>query len=111
MPPRRRSRHSFTYGLQREGDFVLTTPSPFRYVERADTRVVSVNAGETIFSIAGREYQQLSKRASGLWWIIADFQPSPIHDPTLELAPGTTLFIPSHRLIVEEIFSESRREE
>jgi hypothetical protein len=43
--------------------------------------------------------------------VIADFQPDPIHDPTLELEPGRVLVIASLRTVLEEIFSESRREE
>jgi hypothetical protein len=43
--------------------------------------------------------------------VIADFQADPIHDPTLSLALGRELAIPSVRTVVEEVFSESRRDE
>jgi hypothetical protein len=51
------------------------------------------------------------QRPSGLWWIIADFQPDPIHDPTVRLTPGRTLYIPSLRTVQEEVFSDKRRKE
>jgi hypothetical protein len=59
-----------------------------------DTRLHTVTEGETLYTIAGR-YFRPRPRACGLWWIIADFQPDPILDPTLTLEPGRRLFIPS----------------
>jgi hypothetical protein len=46
-----------------------------------------------------------------LWWVIADFQSDPIHDPTRKLKRGRVLIIPSERTLTEEIFSERRRRE
>ena len=43
--------------------------------------------------------------------MIADFQPGPIHDPTLALDVGRALVIPSVRVVTEEILSEQRRQE
>lgn len=112
MPPRKQSRYTFCFGYRdADGDFVLSDPEPYRYRELVDTRLVRISQGETIFSVAGREFGTFSTRPAGLWWIIADFQPEPIHDPTLELPPGTMLYIPSDRTIAEEIFSEVRRDE
>jgi hypothetical protein len=42
---------------------------------------------------------------------IADFQPDPVHDPTLSLDLGRVLFIPSVRVVTEEVFAEARRQE
>ena len=66
--------------------------------------------GETLFSLAGRYFAALP-RPAGLWWVIADFQPDPIHDPTLSLEVGQVLLVPSVRTVVEEVFSEKRRQE
>lgn len=110
MPPRRYSRHTYTEGFtDPNGDFLLTIPEPYRFREFPDTRIVTANEGESLFSIAGREFEGLARRPAGLWWIIADFQPEPIHDPTLLLDPGRTLYIPSDRTIREEIFGPSRK--
>jgi len=50
-------------------------------------------------------------RPAGLWWVIADFQPDPIHDPPVALELGRVLAIASVRTVLEEVFSERRREE
>lgn len=111
MPPRRFSRHTFTEARLDDADeLVLTESEPYRFRPLDDNRIHVVRDGETIFTIAARFFRGLP-RPAGLWWVIADFQPSPIHDPTTKLAPGTTLVIPSIRTVVEEVFSERRREE
>jgi hypothetical protein len=50
-------------------------------------------------------------RACGFWWAIADFQPDPILDPTLELEPGRQLVIMSLRVLTDVILGEARRRE
>ena len=111
MPPRRFSRHAFTSAVQDdEGRLVLTDREPFRFRSLPDNRQHLVKEGETLFSLAGRYFAPLP-RPAGLWWVIADFQPDPIHDPTVALEPGRLLVVPSIRTIQEEIFSESRRGE
>ncbi len=67
-----------------------------------------VAQGDTLFSLAAHYFAPIP-RAAGLWWIIADFQPDPVHDPTIRLTPATTLVIPSVRTILESVFSETRR--
>lgn len=111
MPPRRFSRFTFTSALQDDaGRLVLAEREPFRFRALPDNRQHVVGDGETVFSIAGRFFDPLP-RPAGLWWVIADFQPDPIHDPTLALEPGRVLLIPSVRTVLEEIFSEQRRGE
>lgn len=111
MPPRQYSRHTFARAYtDDDGAIVLTDPEPFGFVERPDNRLVTVRDGESIFNIAAREFAAYP-RPDGMWWIIADFQPQPIHDPTLVLEAGTVLVIPSDRTIEEEIFAASRRGE
>ena len=48
-------------------------------------------------------------RGCGFWWAIADFQPDPIVDPTLELEVGRTTFIPSERVLTDVILGPGRR--
>ena len=110
MPPRRFSRFMFCAAyLDDDGRLVLTEREPFRFRAFPDNRQHAVVAGDTLFTLAGRYFAPLP-RASGLWWVIADFQPDPIHDPTLALELGRVMFIPSVRVLTEEVFSESRRE-
>jgi len=111
MPPRRFSRFTFCAAvLDDEERLVLTEREPFRFRSFPDNRQHVVQQGETIFSLAGRYFAPLP-RASGLWWVIADFQPDPIHDPTVSLDLGRVLFVPSVRVLTEEIFAESRRQD
>lgn len=110
MPPRRYSRYTFCSASLDDGQrLVLTEREPFRYQPRADNRVHVAATGDTLFTIAHRYFSPLP-RPAGLWWIIADFQPEPILDATLALDTGRMLVIPSVRVVVEEIFSESRRQ-
>jgi len=41
--------------------------------------------------------------------VLADFQPDPIIDPTLELEIGRRLFVPSLRVLTDVILGEQRR--
>jgi hypothetical protein len=109
MPPRRFSRFSFSAAvLDDRGRLLLTEREPFRFRSLPDNRQHLVREGDTLFSLAGRYFAPLP-RPAGLWWIIADFQPAPIHDPTLRLELGRVLVIPSIRVVTDEVLSEARR--
>ncbi len=109
MPPRRLSRFAFSSAVLDEDErLFLTEREPFRFRSFPDNRQHVVQQGETLFSLAGRYFAPLP-RPAGLWWVIADFQPDPVHDPTLSLDVGRAIFIPSVRVVTEEIFSEKRR--
>lgn len=111
MPPRRFSRFTFSSGVLDDDErLFLTERDPFRFRALADNRQHVVKEGDTLFSLAGRYFASLP-RPSGLWWIIADFQPDPIHDPTLALDIGRVVLVPSVRTVIEEVFSERRRTE
>ena len=109
MAPRTGSRHTFTLGVRDEaGRLFLTEREPYGYQAHTDNRAHVVAQGETLFSLAGRYFAPLP-RACGFWWVIADFQPDPIIDPTLELTVGRQLFIPSLRVLTDVILGEQRR--
>jgi hypothetical protein len=111
MPPRRFSRYTFCSAvLDNEGRLFLTDREPYRFRALPDNRQHVVKEGETLFSLAGRYFAPLP-RPAGLWWVIADFQPQPTHDPTLALTAGGILVVPSVRTVTEEILSEKRRQE
>lgn len=110
MPPRRHSRFSFCAAVLEGNLLFMTEREPFRFRSYSDNRHHIVKEGETLFSLAGHYFAPLP-RPSGLWWVIADFQPEPIHDPTLSLDTGRVLTIPSLRTVSEDIFSEKRRTE
>jgi hypothetical protein len=109
MAPRTGSRHSFTHGVRDELERrFLTEREPYRFKVHNDTRVHVVAQGDTLFELAGRYYAPLP-RACGFWWVLADLQPDPIVDPTLELDVGRRLFVPSLRVLTDVILSEWRR--
>ena len=111
MPPRVGSRHSFTLGMHdADGVLRLTEREPYRYKAHTDNRVHVVVQGDTLWDLAGRYFAPLP-RACGFWWAIADFQPDPIVDPTLELVPGRRVFIPSLRVLTDVVLGEARRRE
>lgn len=111
MPPRRFSRHALCSAeLDAEGRLWLNEREPYRFHAYVDTRQHVVRQGDTLFAIAGRYFAPMP-RPAGLWWIVADFQPDPIHDPTLALELGRILYVPSVRVVTEEIFAERRRRE
>ena len=111
MPPRRFSRFAFSAAVLDEGErLFLIDREPFRFRALPDNRQHVVQQGDTLFSLAGRYFAPLP-RPAGLWWLIADFQPDPVHDPTLSLDLGRLLFVPSVRVVSEEIFAEKRRQE
>ena len=127
MPPRRNSRHTFALGITpddgsdvlpcledvwpgRSTGFQLAGREPFRFRELPDNRIVKAKEGDTLFTLAARNFAGIA-RPAGLWWVIADFQPQPIVDPTVRLRPGALVVIPSVRTVQEQIFSEERRRE
>lgn len=110
MPPKRNSRHELTTAIMDPaGRRYLTERVPFRYTERTDNVRHTVAAGDSLFTLAGRYYSGFTDRPSGFWWVIADYQPDPILDPTLVLEEGRVLFIPSERVLREEILNPKRR--
>lgn len=109
MPPRPGSRHMNTRGvLDAEGHRFLTEREPFRFRELPDTREHVVVQGDRLFTLAGRYFAALP-RACGFWWAIADFQPDPVFDPTLELELGRRVFIPSVRVLTDVILGGGAR--
>jgi hypothetical protein len=111
MPPRRLSRYTFSTAYVDEDDaVVLTEPEPYRFRDLSDNRFHVVAEGDTLHGLAAAYFATLP-RPAGLWWVIADFQPEPVLDPTLRLGIGSVVVIPSLRTVLEEVFSERRRGE
>jgi hypothetical protein len=110
MPPQAGSRYLFCEAYaDARGRRMLSERVPFRFQAFADSRVHVVEEGDSLFTLAGRYFAPLP-RACGFWWVIADFQPDPIFDPTLLLVPGTRICVPSVRVLTDVILAEARRE-
>jgi hypothetical protein len=111
VPPRVGSRFGLCSGVADDaGRRFLTEREPYRYRTLPDNRRHLVVEGDTLFELAGRYFAPLP-RACGFWWVIADFQPDPILDPTLALDVARVLIIPSPRVLTDVILSEARRRE
>lgn len=110
MPPRVGSRHTFTQAVLRGEIEELTEREPFLFRELDDNEEITVGQGDSWFTIASRVYKELP-RAAGFWWVIADFQPSPVVDSTILPEPGTKIFAPSLNTLITRILSERRRRE
>lgn len=109
MPPRLHSRFMFETATEDEdGDLLLSEPEPFRYLALRDNRAHVVGVGDTLWNLAARYFRGIPDPAQ-LWWVIADFQPEPLLDPTITLVEGSTLIIPSVATVVSRLFSEDRR--
>jgi hypothetical protein len=111
VPPLAGSRFSFCLGvLDAAGRRYLTEREPYRHRALSDDRVHTVVDGDSLFDLAGRYFAPLP-RACGFWWAIADYQPDPIVDPTIALETGSTIVIPSTRVLTDVILGEARRRE
>ena len=115
MPPRINGRYEQSLGRYDEnGNLFLTERVPLRYdPDLEDTRQHEVATGDTLPSIAFKHYISFlplaEDRIDGwgpehLWWVIAEFQPIPILDPTLSLVDGTVLEVPSPDFVRERVF-------
>lgn len=103
------SRFRFCLGYTDDDEnLYLSEREPYGYKPFADNEEYTVVVGDTLANIAGRRFIGLPNPGT-LYWVIADFQPDPIHDPTIALIPGTKLILPSRRTYEEEIINEKRR--
>ena len=110
MPPRVFSRYQFCDGLVTPTErLFLSDRTPYLFQSFEDNRQHIVTGGETLGGLASRYFEGIADPPDQLWWIIADFQPEPIFDPTLLLDEGRVLQIPSIRTVREVIFNENRR--
>ena len=109
MPPRPGSRYLFCSAVQDDdGRWTLNERVPFGYQAFHDNRTHVVSTGDSLWGLAGLYFEPLP-RACGFWWVIADFQPEPIVDATLQLEPGRRLVVPSLRMLTDVILGEPGR--
>lgn len=104
MPPRLNSRYQASIGKEDEsGNLFLTEREPFRFDPKLEGIVAhTVGQGDSLQTLTYLYFQPMPN-AEHLWWIICEFQPDPILDPTLALDIGRVLFIPSIRIVQEKI--------
>lgn len=71
----------------------------FRYRQFYDTVKHVCQDGDTLWGVAAQYYGEDFPRAGLLYWIIGDFQPVPVVDPTVVMQAGNVLYVPSVRVV------------
>jgi len=81
---------------------------PYRYEVNDDNIIHTAAEGDTWWNLAFRYYHHISENASRLWWVICDFQPQPVVDPTVAIAPGRIIIVPPPIVVATEILGVGR---
>lgn len=86
----------------------LDEREPFRFQDETDNRFYTAVDGDTWWGLCHKFFPSFPRKA-GLWWLLCEFQPEPVIDPTLAIQPGTQIVIPSERLVRTQVFNRERR--
>jgi len=98
------SRYRYCQQLTDEnGVAYLSEREPLKYEKQSDNRFHTVMEGDTWWGLAHRYFSSFQNK-SRLWWIIAEFQPTPVIDPTLKLVAGSVVVVPSERYVRQVVF-------
>jgi len=90
------------------GTKLLDEREPFRFRDESDNRFHTVVEGDTWWGLAWRYFPSFPNK-SLLWFILCEFQPEPVVDPTIRLEKGTQIIIPSERLVRTKAFNREQR--
>ncbi len=93
-----------------EGRLYLDEREPFPYRDEPDNVLHTVVEGDTWWGLVWRYLQGAAEYPERLWWLLCEYQPTPVLDPTLCLVPGTLVIIPSLRLVRMKVFSDQQRQ-
>ena len=74
------------------------TREPITFTDDRNNIIHIVEPGDTLESLA-EQFFDAYPDAANMWWVLAEFQPTPIQDPTLRLRPGSMLVIPSNTVV------------
>ena len=95
------SRYKFTRVFVNDADRrFFGTREQVEYRDSPDNSVHVVQLGDTLQTLA-ENYFKGFPQAANLWWIIAEYQPTPIADPTLSLPVGDVIIIPSPTIVAD----------
>jgi hypothetical protein len=104
-------RYDLCWEVKEGNKFITLDRSPWNFQKFEDTTIHICKGGEMIWEIAAQYYKDIFERPSMWYWIIADFQPSPILDATLAMQQGQKVYIPSERVIRLFILDPDRNPE
>lgn len=103
------SRYRYCTGFEdSDGNQYLDEREPFRFRDESDNRFHVAREGDTWWGLAWRYFKSF-KRPSLLWWLLCEYQPEPVVDPTIKIEPGREVVIPSERVVRNHVFSRERR--
>ena len=101
----------YRYCTQYQDDdekYYLDEREPFRFREEADNRIHKAKAGDTWWGLAHIYFDGIPRKC-GLWWLLCEYQPTPIIDPTIAIKEGELIIIPSLRVLRMLVFNQERR--
>lgn len=103
------SRYRFCLGVRNSDEVLLLDErEPVRFRDAPDNQFHTVVDGDTWWGLA-HAYFRTYPRPCGLWWVLCEYQPTPVVDPTLRLQAGATVVIPPERVLREAVFHPSQR--
>lgn len=97
-----RFQHVDTY-TDSAGAVLLPEREPYQYRDRDDNIQHEALEGDSWWSLAQYYYWDLSPEACQLWWIIADYQPTPVVNCAKPLKAGQLIMIPAPSTVLSEI--------
>lgn len=83
---------------------------PLYFQPRSDNKRIVAEKGDTWWSLAAKHLSAL-RNPEQFFWVLCDYQPTPILDPTVDPTPGAIVFIPDEDFFMSTYFADSRRDQ
>jgi hypothetical protein len=107
MPPHIQSRYLSVFGVRdNSGNFFMTERKRFFFDDSLPGTILhKAETTDKLWNLAYRYWggENGIENAEHLWWVIAEFQPIPISDPTIDLESDRLLYIPSLQVVREKV--------
>lgn len=87
-----------------DGYTYLATQESAFFIDDSENEMHIVKLGDTLESIAHQYFKGFPNSAQ-LFWIIGEYQPTPILDPTLKLKVGSLIIIPAQSIVYELLYA------
>lgn len=105
------SLYRHAYAVQEDdGTVVLMLPERLPHEDLDGTTLHIVSEGERVYDLANLYYKRTARSAVDMWDVIAQFQPTPILDPSVPLKVGTEVYIPPDDYVEEVAYGPSLTE-
>ena len=105
--PQSRNRYNTEY-QDDDGNYYLDDREPYRFENEIDNLVIEAKEGDMLWHIAHKAFAG-ERRPCGYWWAIAEYQPDPIIDPTIQFSANQKIVSPSKRVLNNKIFNSEQR--